>query len=204
MDQQTHEWPSNSTWLILITYIAWNPTSMDICPARLLHLPSSHVWPQLLHEDPNMNKAVVRLRFLMFLWGSQEDRLAASSSFTEKLHWKHPRKKKGWTRLQLNSSSYLYIYIHLHALSKTVSKKNMQIAVNIYKITLNHLKQLEPPGSNSRLRSLRASSVSSRGKWWSTAPDSGASWLIQLEMDIMGILMGYNIYIDYIYIHIIH
>jgi hypothetical protein len=77
----------------------------------------------------------------------------------------------------------------------------MQIAVNIYKITLNHLKQLEPPGSNSRLRSLRASSVSSRGKWWSTAPDSGASWLIQLEMDIMGILMGYNIYIDYIYIY---
>lgn len=64
-------------------------------PSSPLHLFSSHVWPQLLHEDPNMNKAVVRLRFLMFLWGSHEDRLAVSSSFTEKLHWKHPRKKKG-------------------------------------------------------------------------------------------------------------
>ena len=196
MDQQTHEWPSNSTWLILITYIAWNPTSMDICPARLLHLPSSHVWPQLLHEDPNMNKAVVRLRFLMFLWGSQEGSACCEFVLHRETSLEASQKEKGVNSLTTELFIILiYIYIHLHALSKTVSKKNMQIAVNIYKITLNHLKQLEPPGSNSRLRSLRASSVSSRGKWWSTAPDSGASWLIQLEMDIMGILMGYNIYI---------
>ena len=198
MDQQTHEWPSNSTWLILITYIAWNPTSMDICPARLFICLLPTFGHSFCTRIPTWTKQSSTCGFLCFFGDRRRIGLLWVRPSPRNFTGSIPERKRGDNSLTTELFIILiYIYIHLHVLSKTVSKKNMQIAVNIYKITLNHLKQLEPPGSNSRLRSLRASSVSSRGKWWSTAP-SQRGLLVDPTwngyygyMDILFIKVGY-------------
>ena len=107
-NQQTHDLQTQPDYMYRL-----ESNFNEHLPSSPLHLPSSHVWQQLLHEDPNMNKAVARLLFLMFLWGSREDRLAVSLWFTKKFHRIQSRKRDD------NSVPTKLLQV----LSKTVSEK---------------------------------------------------------------------------------